>query len=116
LVDYALRRRFGFITLDPEFGSQRYREHLLALGAPTDLVDSIVAKLTALNTAIADDKKNLGPGFEIGHSFFTPSSSDMPIGPTWYRKVVADEIGPLLREYWFDNPSKAADWIGNLLG
>jgi hypothetical protein len=116
LVDYALRRRFGFITLEPEFGSERYREHLLNLGAPTELVDLVVTKLTALNTAIADDKKNLGPGFEIGHSFFTPSSSDVPIGTTWYRKVVADEVGPLLREYWFDNPSKAADWIGNLLG
>jgi hypothetical protein len=116
LVDYALRRRFGFITLEPEFGSQRYREHLLNLGASTDLVDLIVAKLTALNTAIADDKKNLGPGFEIGHSFFTPSSSDVPIDTTWYRKVVAEEVAPLLREYWFDNPSKVADWIGNLLG
>jgi hypothetical protein len=116
LVDYALRRRFGFITLEPEFGSERYREHLLNLGAPTDLVDLIVAKLTALNTAIADDKKNLGPGFEIGHSFFTPSSSDVPIDTTWYRKIVADEVGPLLREYWFDSPSKAADWIGTLLG
>jgi hypothetical protein len=116
LVDYALRRRFGFITLEPEFASQRYREYLVNLGAPTALVDLIVAKLTALNTAIADDKKNLGPGFEIGHSFFTPSSSDVPIDLTWYRKVVADEVGPLLREYWFDNPSRVADWIGNLLG
>lgn len=116
LVDYALRRRFGFITLEPEFNSERFRAHLLTRGATPQLVDTIVAKLTALNSAIAEDKKNLGPGFEIGHSFFTPSQSDAPVDATWYRRIVADEVGPLLREYWFDNRSKADDWIGNLLG
>ena len=29
MVDYALRRRFRFITLKPEFASPRFREHLL---------------------------------------------------------------------------------------
>jgi 5-methylcytosine-specific restriction protein B len=115
LVDYALRRRFGFITLRPELNAPKFRTHLRALGATSELIDLVVNRIAALNAAIVDDKKNLGQGFEIGHSFFTPGPSDLPIDVQWYRRVIAEEIGPLLEEYWFDNAQKSAEWIGNLL-
>lgn len=70
LVDYALRRRFAFVTLRPEYVSDKFRQHLLGNGVSADLVDRIVARMSALNGEIGEDQTNLGPGFCIGHSFF----------------------------------------------
>ena len=33
----------------------------------------------------------------------------------WYKRIVRTEIGPLLREYWFDNTERAADELAQLL-
>ena len=32
VVDYALRRRFGFFQLTPRFGSQKFREYMHRIG------------------------------------------------------------------------------------
>ena len=46
--------------------------------------------------------KNLGDGFQIGHSYFC-EPDNMSGDENWYRFVIENEIGPLLKEYWFDN-------------
>ena len=61
--------------------------------------------MTALNKSISEDGL-LGPQFRIGHSVVTPSykiTNDVQ----WFTQVVETEIGPLLDEYWFDDPDKA---------
>ena len=73
-----------------------------------------VPPVNELNAAIAQDKTNLGPGFRIGHSFFVPSQGYTATG--WFERVVEMEIRPLLDEYWFDDPEKAAAWCERLLG
>lgn len=73
MVDYALQRRFAFIDVEPQFHSDKFQKQLLAKGVPVDLVQRIVSRMTSLNDAIWNDRVNLGPGFRIGHSFFTPS-------------------------------------------
>lgn len=115
MVDYALRRRFGFITLEPGFLSPKFRDHLQARGTPADVQRAIIEGMTALNGAIAEDTANLGPGFRIGHSFFVPGDGQRA-DRAWFEQVVATEIRPLLEEYWFDEPAKAADWCERLLG
>ena len=104
MVDYALRRRFAFIRLEPAFGTDEFSNHLLDAGVDDDLVNQIVARLSTLNKGIRDEHKNLGPGFEIGHSFFCPREADEQLGESWYKGIVRREIEPLLREYWFDRP------------
>ena len=104
MVDYALRRRFAFIRLDPAFGTEQFSDHLLEAGVEEELVDRIVDRLSALNREIRDERKNLGPGFEIGHSFFCPREADEQLDESWYEAIVRREIEPLLREYWFDRP------------
>ena len=69
LVDYALRRRFAFERVTPAFGLESFRNHLVERGIPGTLVEQIVNRLESLNATIAEDPK-LGPGFQIGHSFF----------------------------------------------
>ena len=115
MVDYALRRRFAFIRLTPAFGTDQFSDFLLAAEVEEDLVNKIVDRLTHLNRKIREDRKNLGPGFEIGHSFFCPQEEDESLDESWYRSVVLREIEPLLREYWFDRPDQVDGEIKALL-
>jgi hypothetical protein len=115
MVDYALRRRFTFFTLDPEFSSPDFSRYLESRGVSGNLVTAIVGGFETLNKIIADDTTNLGPGFCIGHSFFCPADSQLPLDETWYRRVIKTEVAPLLREYWFDRPKQADEMIDQLL-
>jgi 5-methylcytosine-specific restriction enzyme B len=114
LVDYALRRRFGFIDLDPAFGHDRFSDYLLAQGVPEGIVRRIDSRMKALNSAIRADRKNLGPGYEVGHSYFVPSQDEEDLDDAWYESVVSTEIAPLLREYWFDQPARVDEHLGRL--
>lgn len=114
MVDYALRRRFVFFTLRPQFGTPAFQSHLSNQGVPSALVDRIIKRMTELNADICGDEKNLGEGFVIGHSFFC-SGTQRPDWEEWYAAVIHHEIAPLLREYWFDAPDKAEEATQRLL-
>ncbi len=114
MVDYALRRRFRFITLRPEFSSKAFRDFLAAAGAKPELVKRIVARMSDLNEVIAADTKNLGPGYQIGHSYFCPRNG-IKSDEDWYRRVIESEIVPLIQEYWFDNEQKVKEQRSALL-
>ena len=110
IVDYALRRRFAFETLEPAYGTRRFREYLLEAGVEQDLVDRIDRNLSSLNEAISEDK-DLGAGFQIGHSYFVPEET---ADEHWYQGIVDTQIAPLLREYWFDRPEKVDGLVADL--
>jgi hypothetical protein len=107
MVDYALRRRFRFIELRPGFSNTAFADCLLDAGAAPTLIKKIVERMGALNKAISADTKNLGPGYEIGHSFFCPCNNG-PLDDAWYRRIIESEIVPLIKEYWFDDDPKMA--------
>ena len=115
MVDYALRRRFAFHTLTPRYNSPKFREFLEQRGVSNELVSLIVSRMSVLNAEIAADKVRLGPGYQIGHSIFTPSDEGYEFDIKWYRRVVKSEIAPLLEEYWSDNLEKAEAWTAKLL-
>ena len=107
LVDLALRRRFGFIDLDPVFGDVWRDWVSQQFGIDTAFLADIENRITSLNQTIAEDSL-LGPQFRVGHSAVTPSGGTQIENPgEWFRQVVETEIGPLLGEYWFDDSSKA---------
>lgn len=114
LVDYALRRRFAFVSMEPLFGAPKFRQYLERLGVPENTINQITTRMAELNQAIESDRVNLGPGFRIGHSFFTPAKG-VADADAWYRRVVETEIYPLLEEYWFDSPETADQWRDKLL-
>ncbi len=113
LVDYALRRRFSFVTLRPGFDRDGFRDLLLGLGASPDLIEKIRSRFNALNELISGDARNLGPGFCVGHSFFCPTGGQ-PLDDVWYHEIIDSEIRPLLEEYWMDEPGKVEKQIGLL--
>jgi len=112
LVDYALRRRFYFFSLRPEFEGKFERE-LLENKVPRGIIDIIKERIARLNDTIRGDTKNLGPGFEIGHSFFCPLRS-VTDPKAWYSRIIDLEVAPLLEEYWFDDPEEAERQIQQL--
>jgi DNA polymerase III delta prime subunit len=114
LVDYALRRRFAFFTLEPQLNSDKFSEVISKAGGSVELVNKIRARIGALNQIIRNERRDLGPGFEIGHSYFCPA---VPIksDAEWYENVISTEIKPLVEEYWFDSPEKVDILITQLL-
>ena len=112
LVDYALRRRFAFETLEPAYGKSEFEEYLKQRGADPHLVARISERMAKLNETIRDDRE-LGRGFQIGHSYFVPGKGDEP-SEAWYQDIVDTQIAPLLREYWFDSPDDVEKEVARL--
>jgi 5-methylcytosine-specific restriction protein B len=110
VLDYALRRRFGFFEMAPGFRTEGFASRQKALASRS--FDRLVERVIELNAEIATDPA-LGHGFAIGHSYLSiPSGveSDEEELAGWLQSVVEDELVPLLEEYWFDEPSKADQW------
>ena len=100
MVDYALRRRFAFIDIEPAFDNlvlKSYFETYLG----REMTDNIIKKIGRLNFEIEKDSLNLGKGYRIGHSYFTPNEKIDDV-KNWYKRIIKMEIEPLIREYWFD--------------
>lgn len=103
LVDYALRRRFAFLALDPGFSEKAFTTHLGKHGLNPTQTRHVIQQMEALNQEIEKDEANLGKGYRIGHSFFTPTAP-VPDFHKWFQSIVRYEIMPLLEEYWIDDP------------
>jgi hypothetical protein len=107
LVDFAMRRRFAFVNLRPQFG-EGYQQWLREeCEAPADFVSKLVHRVKRLNEEITEDRQ-LGAGCCIGHSFFTPARDAPPDDwNVWLEDVVRGEVEPLLLEYWPEDSSHA---------
>ncbi len=106
-MNVAMRRRFGFYDLKPQFGEPVFKDWLSKTEMPSEMQDRINAKMSELNTKISKDD-SLDFNYAVGHSFFCPPENE-PVEDwdEWYETVVDYEIRPLLREYWFDDPDRA---------
>lgn len=108
MMDYALRRRFAFFDMEPGFTTKGFRRYQDSL--QSDKFSRLIDRVEALNADIASDD-SLGEGFCIGHSYFCQlkeTSAQTLSG------IVEFELAPLLKEYWFDEPTKAKMWIDDL--
>ncbi|MCX6000141.1 MAG: AAA family ATPase, partial [Chloroflexi bacterium] len=94
LVDHALRRRFAFIALRPDYGVlQRFIE----AHQPAFPVGKLIAVLQRVNQQINDHH------YEVGISFFLRKDLDQAVLQDVWRM----EIEPYLDEFFFDQPEKA---------
>jgi len=89
-MDYALRRRFSFLRLRPEYDV--LHAHLASFGLPAA---SLITALRAVNADIGDEN------FELGISYFmTPGER---LGEV-LRDIWECEVEPYLEEYFYDRP------------
>ena len=110
MLDYALRRRFAFFEIKPGFATDGFREYRMSL--ENEKFDKLIACVESLNNVISNDE-SLGDGFCIGHSYFCNLLPDT-IDDQVLSGIVEYELIPLLKEYWFDEPTKVKDWSSNL--
>ena len=113
MVDYALRRRFAFIDIEPAFENEKFRQFLVEK-ISEEIIDKIIDSMSNLNKIIEEDNINLGKGYRIGHSYFTPSEDTIDDEYRWYSRIIKMEIEPLLREYWFDEEDKVDELLEGL--
>jgi 5-methylcytosine-specific restriction protein B len=100
LVDHALRRRFAFLALYPNYDVLR-RYHRKT-GFP---VDGLIQVLRQLNSQIGDYH------YEVGVSFFLREDLPEQIEDIWRM-----EIEPYLEEYFFDQPDKVKKFRWDQIG
>lgn len=112
MVDYALRRRFAFMTLQPALATPAFESWMTQQGTTKPLVEKIRTRIKNLNDAI-DDERDLGERFRVGHSFFCPRPGEIP-NEAWYETVIRSEIKPLLEEY-FDTTERVNSLVEDLL-
>ncbi len=110
MLDYALRRRFAFFDIQPGFDTEGFKTYQKSLESAT--FDTLMERVKALNEEIKDDA-SLGEGFRIGHSYFCHLTKENCTAKQ-LREIVDYELIPLLKEYWFDEPSKVETWIHDL--
>ncbi len=96
LVDYALRRRFAFLALHPNYEVLRTYHQREQTGFP---VGQLISVLNTLNIQIADSH------YEVGISFFLRERLSEELEDIWQM-----EIEPYLEEYFFDQPEKVEDF------
>lgn len=94
LLDHALRRRFAFIALQPDYEVLRRFHDQHATSFP---VDALIALLRRVNNEIGDAH------YAIGHSFFLRAALVAELADIWQL-----EIEPYLEEYFFDQPERVA--------
>ena len=99
LVDHALRRRFAFIHLQPNYAM------LTQFHAQTGFDPApLIATLQRLNTQIGD------PHYHLGHTYFLNLNLPAELPSIWQL-----EIEPTLEEYFFDRPDLVEEFRwGNL--
>ena len=113
LIDYALRRRFSFIRIEPAFDSPKFIESFK--NKFDQDFDNVIEIIKKINDAISNDK-SLGAGFKIGHSYFCPNLEDRKGNKKDIEDIVIFEIIPLLEEYWYDDEDSLIQWKNELYG
>ena len=102
MIDYALRRRFSFVKMEPGFETAGFKKYL----KKNPIFNDLAKKIIELNEKIANDSA-LGQGFCIGHSYLCNPESSI-------KSIVKYDLIPLIEEYWFDNESVQKQHIATL--
>lgn len=91
LVDYALRRRFGFVRVDPD------PEVIVSLRSSSTLAAPAAGLLSTFNDWL---NQRLDADHTLGHSFFLNPTIELE-SKTDIKKIWDLDVRPLLEEYFF---------------
>jgi hypothetical protein len=97
-IDYALRRRFAFFTMLPNFKG---------IPSQSSALMKVIAEVEVINVELT---KELGSGFQIGHSYFI-GKDNASVSDSQLRPIVEFELIPLLQEYYFDDEPRLNDAV-----
>lgn len=112
MIDYALRRRFSFITLKPAFENKKLENYLIDdEGIDDEFATKITQMYINLNRFIEDAFKN--DNFVIGHSYFINQLDRDKLDKS-YNEIVEYDIKPLLEEYFFGEEEKVDEALNKI--
>lgn len=94
LVDFALRRRFAFLNLDPNWDV--LEEKFSASGVD---VDDLIEVMEAINKDIEESN------YELGHTYFLKAEDRDEVRNIWKLEIV-----PYLEEYFIDQEDKVDEY------
>lgn len=94
LVDFALRRRFAFIQLSPNFDLLHTHQTPSPINLP-----ALIQLMHEINSQIAD------PHYAIGHTYFLQKELDKHLQDIWELEII-----PYLNEYFFDSPQQISKY------
>jgi hypothetical protein len=97
LVDNALRRRFAFLRVAPDFDVLRRYHARLGTAYP---LDALIGLIHEINGAIGD------PNFALGISYLLHANLAEELPSIWQV-----EIEPYLEEFFFDQPDQIAPFL-----
>ena len=100
IVDYALRRRFRFCPIKPEF-NEAFINFLEEKGISQKNAELVVSKVKSANEVIS----TIDRGLEIGHSYFCQAEGCEDFS-VWWNDICEYELFPYLREICFDDEDK----------
>lgn len=115
LIDYALRRRFSFVTIEPAFNNKedkngecynKFMTKYHSIFGQNN--DNVIELIKELNNDIQGDPA-LGEGFMIGHSYFCPNKENG--SKKDINEILEYEIKPLIEEYWYDDEEQKDKWM-----
>jgi 5-methylcytosine-specific restriction enzyme B len=122
LFDAALRRRFSFIPLFPDydllamsldigiaFNESKFKKMLKDLKDEDKDEKKKILSILALYTINLklSENESVGREKQIGHTFLL----DMQEHPENFTKIWAQDILPLLEEYYFESPETIEEWF-----
>lgn len=103
LLDVALRRRFGFIELLPEYS---LFEDVSIKSLP------LAEWLKELNHRIVENLGQDGRNLQIGHSYFLEKEKPI-VTPNKFIQVIEEDIIPLIEEYCYGDYTLMSKILGN---
>lgn len=108
MIDYALRRRFSFINIEPAYGTDKFKNKFNEIF--DDSYNEVMNMIDELNIDIKDDP-SLGEGFMIGHSYFCieKENGDKATNND-IKEILNYDIKPLIEEYWYDENTMLDKW------
>lgn len=110
-IDYAIQRRFAFITIKSDFGKAFYAQ-LISTKLSKKLVNHIISSMNDINEQIGSDP-NLGSDYQLGHSYFCKFNS-MQKEDVWWQEIINYELVPIFTQLWWDDPKKVAQITNQL--
>lgn len=112
LIDIALRRRFGFIEIMPNYKLLRNTFSIHNKPEVKEILEMSVNLLETINSRIITEHDR---DHQIGHSFFMKlqncddrESAIEELSIIWYYEII-----PLLQEYFYDSPKSLFNIIGS---
>jgi 5-methylcytosine-specific restriction protein B len=107
LLDTALRRRFGFVELMPDYS--------ILAGASAGEAIPVGKWLEALNNRVRQHVGKDARNLQIGHAYLLDDNGKPVTDFAMFARIIAEDIIPLLEEYCYENYDALSEILGEAM-